>query len=196
MYLKLGRVKIHVSFLFAAFFAAAATGTRGERLMTVFASALLHECAHLCFLLSYGKTGIGLELRPGGAKITGGGYETLPYSQGLACAIAGPAVNALIAAGMFAASRIFCSERLFYAAAVNAALAGANLIPLSFLDGGRALMCVLAIKKSRFVFFRNTKRTDRAIIAVMFVAAAVLTAAGRDAVFLLVFALYCAVQSS
>ena len=125
--------------------------------MTVFASALLHECAHLCFLLSYGKTGIGLELRPGGAKITGGGYETLPYSQGLACAIAGPAVNALIAAGMFAASRIFCSERLFYAAAVNAALAGANLIPLSFLDGGRALMCVLAIKKKPLCFFPEHK---------------------------------------
>lgn len=61
----------------------------------------------------------------------------LSYGQELYCSLAGPMVNLLLAFS-------FCfSFPLF--SGLNLALALLNLLPLSKLDGGRALSCVLGL---------------------------------------------------
>lgn len=195
MYLKIGRIRIHFTFLFALFLAYAVNGKNSEMLITVFAGALIHECAHLCFLLSYGAKDLTLEVSPGGAKIKGGGFDALPYNKSLVCVLAGPVINLLLAAVLFAVSNRLCSDALNRAAQINFMLGAVNLIPLSFLDGGRAVNDIILIKRARPISVLRTRRADMIIIIFLFSAAVILTLKKYDASFLLIFTFYCAVTA-
>lgn len=195
MYLKFGKLKIHITFLFAAFIAFALNSEKGQALITVFAGALIHECAHLCFLLSYGERGLTLEVSPGGAKIAGGGFDALPYDKSLVCVLAGPCVNLILAATLFAASKIMNAEALNRAAQVNFMLGAMNLIPLSFLDGGRALKNIFSLKKARPIPNSWFRRADMIIVFFLFFSAVIMTLKKYDATFFLLFTVYCAVTA-
>lgn len=195
MYIKLGSLKIHITFLFAAFIAFAVNSGKGEMLSIVFASGLLHECAHLCILLSYGAKNLTLEISPGGAKIKGGGFDVLPYDKSLVCVLAGPCTNLLLSAALFTLSKLLTGELLIRAAQINFMLGAVNLIPLSFLDGGRALNSILSIKKARPIPFSQTGRADMIIIFILFSAAVILTLKKYDASFLLLFTVYCTITA-
>lgn len=149
MYLKLGKIKIHITFAFAAFTAFAANSASGEFLMLVFVSALLHECVHLCFLLGYGCRELRLTLQPGGAGIRCSGMELLDVRQNVLALLSAPAANLLLAAMLYAAAGFFSAEKLFSAAQCNLCLGAVNLLPLSFSDGGRTLCAVLAEKRGK-----------------------------------------------
>ncbi len=192
MYLKLPRVKIHVTFLFAAVLALAVNAGRAQAVGAVFVSALLHECAHLALLLSYGAKGLTLTLLPGGARIENAALQTLSYPRQLACALAGPAVNLTLAGALSVCAAHFGAEPFFQAARVNWLLGGFNLLPLSFLDGGRALDCALCLKRKSPVPGGVRRGIDIFVVALLAAATVYLLFTGRDALFLLLFTAYCA----
>ena len=194
MYFKLPGVRIKVTFLFAAALALALDAGRAAAVGTVFFSALLHECAHLALLLSYGEKDLTLLLLPGGARIENASLQLLPYKKLLVCALAGPAVNLLLAGALFLCAGRSGDAFFARAARVNLLLGGCNLLPVSFLDGGRALHAFLALKSKNPVPEGVRKVTDLAAVAALAAAAVFLWLTGRDALFFALFAGYCAVR--
>lgn len=94
-----------------------------------------HELGHYLAVLLCGGKVKGISLSVVGAEMNL--PSTFSYGQELYCVLAGPLVNLLL-------SFWYCySFPLF--AGLNFALALLNLLPLSRLDGGRALYCFLAL---------------------------------------------------
>ncbi len=194
MYLKLPRVTVRVTFLFAAALALAANTGRAEAVGTVFVSALLHECAHLALLLSYGEKDLTLLLLPGGARIENAALQALPYRKLLVCALAGPAVNLLLAGALYLCFLRSHGAFFLQAAEVNLLLGGCNLLPVSFLDGGRALESLVCLKRKSPVPLRVRRLTDICTVLLLAAASVRLWLTGRDAVFFGLFAAYCGVM--
>lgn len=196
MYIKIGRVRVHVGFPFAAFCAFAAGTDKGERLVLVFVCALLHEAGHLAVLVGFGDREPTLFLSPGGARIESRLSGELPYKNDAAVAAAGPAVNLVLSLAFLLLFRITGGERLLEAARTNLALGAVNLLPLSFLDGGRLLSDLLYLR------FDETKARRLGVVfeAVSFFALVCLfasaAAAGENTLFLGVFLCYCVLQKT
>lgn len=103
------------------------------------AASAMHEGGHFLMLLlcggrpalvSVGLFGIRMEPDPG---------APLSYRQNLLVSLAGPAVNAAACGILW-----LLAGGWSVAATVHAALAGLNLLPIEPLDGGQALLCLLA----------------------------------------------------
>lgn len=131
-------------------------------ILAVFACVVLHEFGHALTARHYGIATKDITLLPIGGVSR---FEKLPEkpSQELAVAIAGPIVNVLIAAAIYA--YLFLTdgfkpvtglsitngpflERLLVA---NFLLAAFNLIPAFPMDGGRALRALLATRMDHVV---------------------------------------------
>ena len=95
-------------------------------------AAAAHELGHLAAIRGAGGRVSYLRLTAAGAELRLVG--TLSYRRELLCALSGPAVNILLA---FAAARV---DAVVFAG-LNLALGCFNLLPLSALDGGKALCC-------------------------------------------------------
>jgi len=128
-------------------------------------AAAAHELGHLAAIYTLrGRvrclrlTAVGAELRLEG---------TMSYSRELLCALAGPLVNLLLA---FGAARL--GWLVF--AGLNLVLALFNLLPLSMLDGGRALSCLTAL-------LLGPERARRLLVCIDTVLAAALLACGSTA---------------
>lgn len=136
-------------------FAAAVTlmflyDTSGTAAISVCA-ALLHEMGHLLCLFWYGETPQLLKLGLAGMEIVRAKGQKLSFHQEIVVSLAGPLINlalfALLAAlsGWSEGER----ERMMEAAMVNLMLALFNLLPVSTLDGGRALYFFYAVSAQR-----------------------------------------------
>lgn len=193
MYLKLGKIRIHITFAFAAFAAFAANSDAGERLTLIFASALLHECVHLCFLIGYGCRNIRLTLRPGGAAISCAGTELLNARKSVPVFLSAPLMNAVLGAALFFLAGRFSSEALLTAARINLRLGAVNLLPVSFLDGGRALKAVLDARKSEAVSLRVSAAADAGSLTLLAAYTATLALTRRPWGGAAVFTGYCLV---
>ena len=149
MSFRIGRLKVEIGFLFTAF-TAFLLSDGGKAFVPVFVSALLHELGHVLALLLCSQRDLTLTLRPGGAALR----ESRPPgpAQELFCSLAGPAVNGvlLLIFGLIGKRGVLASAPLWRA--VNLLLLAGNLLPLSFLDGGRALssLCDLAFLSAEY----------------------------------------------
>lgn len=106
--------------------------TQGLLPLGVFAAGA-HELGHWLVIRLCGAHVTRLRLSAVGAQMRVAG--TLSYPAELCCALAGPAVNLLLA---FAAAR---HGRLVFAG-MNLAQGLFNLLPVGVLDGGRVLRCI------------------------------------------------------
>ena len=161
---KLGRfagidTHVHASFLLVVLWAAwAAYSGAGTALamllgvlflLAVFGSVLLHEYGHALVARRFGIATRRITLLPIGGVAQLEGQPRTPRQE-LAIALAGPAVNLVIAAGIFLlgaftglASPYGLLGSLMIA---NLWLAGFNLLPAFPMDGGRALRALLATR--------------------------------------------------
>jgi Zn-dependent protease/CBS domain-containing protein len=158
--LKLGKwfgieVNLHITFLlligFLALTGFAATRNAGAVagnigfLLALFLCVLLHEFGHALAARRYGIPTKDITLWPIGGVAR---LERMPTDpkQELVVALAGPAVNVVIALALLpiiAASEVAFFERLF---TTNLFLVAFNMIPAFPLDGGRVLRAGLAMK--------------------------------------------------
>ena len=147
MQLKLGRLRLRVTFFFTAFLALVTYTPAGRSLAPLFVAALLHETAHLLVLRAFGCRDLSLILLPGGARLEGDAMTGLGYRRAAAAALAGPACNLLLAGCTALLMRVRPVSGGQAFVRVNLTLGGVNLLPLSFLDGGAALLALLSQHK-------------------------------------------------
>ena len=160
---KLGRffgidAYVHASFLLLVAWAAwaayqgAGTGLAALLgvvfLVGVFGSVLLHEFGHALTARRFGISTRRIVLWPMGGVAQLEGDPRTPRQE-LLIALAGPAVNFVIAAGLFMASSLFglaeygLVQSLIFA---NVTLGVFNLLPAFPMDGGRVLRAALATR--------------------------------------------------
>lgn len=122
-------------------------------------AALLHEAGHLICLKRCGETPRELRLGFAGMEIVRAKGQGLSFTQEALAALAGPAVNLFLFALLLTCGAWRQDARLAEAALVNLSLALFNLLPVSALDGGRALYFCLCR--------RYSMRTARRAVAVL-----------------------------
>ena len=123
-------------------------------------AAAIHEAGHCAAIWAVNGRIRLLRLSAVGAELQLEG--TLSYRQELVCALAGPAINLIIA---FLAAKT--GLELF--AGLNLALGAFNLLPVSVLDGGRILNCV-----SMMIFGPDTGSRIRRGVDILFALAILL----------------------
>ena len=129
---------LEIKFGWFAFWCAAGVIWTGRGMICMLLAMLLHELGHLTVLAVYGIP--VYRIRLGFADIK---METGPLVDRteLRCALAGPGVNLLL----WAVLSRFCPPF----SAVNLLLAGFNLLPLPWLDGGRAIRAAYGLLREK-----------------------------------------------
>lgn len=120
-------------------------------LFAVFGSVLLHELGHALVARRYGVRTHNIVLTPIGGMANLDGIPAAPRAE-LAIALAGPAVNVVIAAGLALLSAMGFGLGFGLMSALmwaNISLALFNLIPAFPMDGGRALRAWLATRMGK-----------------------------------------------
>lgn len=105
----------------------------------VLVSSLLHEMGHWLAVKRMGGEIRLLRLSCAGAELHLSAAKVLLPQQMVLAALAGPVVNLLLALGSMWLAGRGVGERLYLFAGINLGLACFNLLPVSWLDGGRAL---------------------------------------------------------
>lgn len=177
-------VRIHLTFFLLLAWLGITAGARGGQaaaldaivfILAVFACVLAHEYGHVLTARRYGIGTRDITLLPIGGVAS---IERMPDnpSQELLIAIAGPAVNVVIAAllfGLFGASLqpdrmsatadVHSIDFVSRLALVNVMLVLFNLIPAFPMDGGRILRAILATWMERVDATRLAARIGQAV---------------------------------
>ncbi len=147
-------------------------------------AAAAHELGHLAAVWAAGGRVNRLRLTAAGAELRLEG--TMSYGRELLCALAGPMVNLVLA---LAASRL--GAVVF--AGLNLALGSFNLLPLSALDGGKALGCGVSMMFGPQAALRLLWWTDGALAVLLLMCGVWVLWAGGNVTLLVVAAwLMCA----
>ncbi len=177
-------VRIHLTFFLLLAWFGIAAGSRGGQaaaieavvfILAVFACVLAHEYGHVLTARRFGIGTRNITLLPIGGVAS---IERMPEKPGqeLLIAIAGPAVNVVIAAVLFLffgaslnpermaaaveAQQIDFVTRL---ALVNVILVVFNMLPAFPMDGGRVLRALLSFRMNRAAATRISARIGQAI---------------------------------
>ena len=110
-------------------------------LLFAFSATALHELGHFAALILFRAGEVGFDAAAFGFRITPRG-RMLSHVEEATVALAGPAVN--ITATLLCLPFCKASDAAITFAAVNIILAALNLLPISGLDGARALSATLA----------------------------------------------------
>lgn len=174
--LRLG--KLEAGWGFFALMVLALLAGAGEVLPLVLFSALCHELGHLAALWLAGAKVERLRLTAFGAEIRAD-TRRLSYPREIACTLAGPAVNLLLAL-------LFARLGKHYAAAgANLLLGCFNLLPIPALDGGRALHLLVSWLLDPIAADRVCRRIGLSCALLLTAAALVLTVRYHAGLFLL-----------
>ena len=196
MYLDIAGVRIHIGFAAAAFAAWALNSGRRRLYAIGFAAVLLHELTHLFLMRRYGCRHPSVEVLPGGVRISSDDAQRLGYRQTALVLLGAPAVNLAVGAAFLCAGWYAPHDVLRETAAVNLALGAVNLLPLSFLDGGRALGEYAVCRSGGAAAAGYAFVLDGVCCVLLLAAAAVLAVQHLFPVPYYAFCLYCCVMAA
>ncbi len=184
---RLGGVPVRLHFTFVLLFVFLVFSEIGERsgvvnalyIAALFGSVLLHELGHAVVARRYGVRTLEIIMFPIGGLAR---MDRQPKAaEEFWIAIAGPAVNLVIAAGLFAwlvwngslqglgkmAEPTDANNVLERIATGNLVLAAFNLLPAFPMDGGRILRSLLALKRPEDQATRLAARTGQFLAIAM-----------------------------
>lgn len=125
------------------------------------ASALLHECAHLWAGHCLGISFAGIQLLPFGVCAKLAQPVIRDPRREILLALAGPVCSALLAGALWVLTRRWPLPLLEYGIAANVAMALLNLLPCLPLDGGRALRACLTLSTDALTAWRVSLKISR-----------------------------------
>ncbi len=108
-------------------------------------ACVLHEVAHCAAIWGLGGRISRLRLSVTGAELTLSGTRPLGHTAQFLAAVSGPVANLAVALLAARLAERGGRETLWVFAGLNLGLAGFNLLPMSQLDGGRALRSLAGI---------------------------------------------------
>lgn len=190
MYIEICGIRLRVGFFAALFFALAFNVFYSEHYVISLLSVLLHECTHLLCMVYFGCTQAEIRVLPGGIRISSEGFPGLGYAHTVFCTLSAPAVNLLLGLSFLLLFYFRRGLSLLYGGAVNLLLGAVNLLPLSFLDGGKALENIITMRSGKTFSGRAVRKTDIACTALIGTAVICLSVSGHFNPFLLAFFLY------
>ena len=190
MCIKIGQKTIYITLWFAVFFAFAANLAGGKNILLTFLFSLLHEAVHIVCLHFSGLERADIILLPAGVKICCQGFSLLGYKKIFVCSLSAPVFN-IMAGVVFFLCNIKENSDIFLCGEINLILGIVNLLPMKFLDGGRAADAIL---KNKY----GEKECD-CIMSILSAASLILLfslffmgcIAGTRSFSLLVFCIYC-----
>lgn len=143
-------------------------------LLAVFASVLLHELGHALTARRYGIRTRRIVLSPIGGIAQLEGMPRKPRQE-LAVALAGPAVNFVLAAALWVVAPVFAaapflSNLVGGVMVANLLLGTFNLLPAFPMDGGRALRAFLAQRMGSLRATEIAAKVGRGLAVVMGIA--------------------------
>lgn len=191
MSIKLGGIRIRMTPAFAVFFAACANIFTDYAFLYSFLFSLLHEAVHLVSLRCFGIREAVLEFLPGGIKMSPEGMGGLSYKKTVICSLSAPLFNLMAGALFYGIFSLFGNTVCFECAVINFMLGGVNLLPLSFLDGGRAMTSVLSIYFDCFTVRKITAAVSIVTVITLFSVFFVLFCMKKYYLLLLFFCIYC-----
>ena len=180
-----------MTFLFAVFFAVAANITGGQNILLSFLFSFIHEAVHLVFLYFSGIKTAELIFLPGGIKIVCKGLSVLSYKKTVICSLCAPVFNIAAGASFYVLFRFLHKEILLLCCAINLVAGIINLMPMRFLDGGRAAEAVFMRRYDTVTAEKIMTRLSVISVIVLFSLFFVGCIIGRIQIFLLIFCIYC-----
>jgi len=193
MSVKLGNLTFHISFSFAVFLAVAANIAGGKSLLLSFLFSFVHEAVHLVFLYFSGIRKAEIKLFPAGVKICCEGMNILSYRKTVTATLSAPVFNIISGAVFFFLYRFYGNESFYMCCVINFLLGTVNLLPLSFLDGGRALEALLSVKMPDEKVRKIMNISGVLSILFLFLLFFAGFIMGKVQIFLLFFCVYCLV---
>ncbi len=145
MRIKIGATTFVVGFPFAAAVTLMLLLDKSGTAVSALVCCVLHEFGHLLCLFALSAPPERVTLGAFGMRIDKSSAE-LSYQYETVTALAGPAINFLLALILFAVSKTANAPWLLTSAALNLCTGLFNIIPVEPLDGGRALKNALLIK--------------------------------------------------
>lgn len=143
MRLRIGRVKIEISFAFAVLLALILGCSDGAGFGISFLCCCIHEALHLLLFALSGAYPKSISLGAAGMRMDFGGCIPVSFvREAVACAVP-PVINTVLG-GIFAYLYSRGNPVFLIPAAANIVLGAVNLLPVRALDGGRALWCLTA----------------------------------------------------
>lgn len=136
--LRLGGIEWRFSLLFPAAVVVLLTLDGSGTAAWCLAASAMHEGGHFLALLLCGGRPSVVAAGVFGVRIEQDGRARLSYTRNLLVSLAGPAVN-LLSAAILALTGGWTVP-----AVVHGTMAAMNLLPIEPLDGGQALLCLLA----------------------------------------------------
>lgn len=147
MNFKILGTKIYVSFFFTAVVTIMlATDRTGIALPTIFA-VILHEIGHLFAMWVLDCVPKQVKLIPASVQITSNFSKR--YRNDILIALCGPVINLILFLTLYFNYLCFKNELVLHYALINLLVGSFNLLPVSGLDGGTVLFCLL-VKKIEF----------------------------------------------
>ena len=189
-------VRVHIGVLAAAAAACIVNYSALRFCAAGFLAVILHESSHLLAMRLYGCRRASVEILPGGVRIDSPAFESLDRRRTTVCLLCAPAANLVAGSLLLIVFRFSAFEAARDAAEINLALGAVNLLPLSFLDGGRALEVWLSCAALPESFRRFMDAVDLICLVVMGAAILILAFHRVYPASFYLFAVYCVIASA
>lgn len=153
---SIGKIRLSVTVPFLASLLVLMLGDTGSIPLWCVAASLMHETGHVVAVLLLEKQPVRVELGVFGMRMLHQDTAGVGYRRKIAVLLAGPAVNLACAAVLFMVGQAGMIM------GVHLVLGLFNLLPIEPLDGGQALLCLLAMRG-------DIGRAEKTVFALSFV---------------------------